>query len=230
MSNLLAATEIASIFLDTHLCIKRFTPAAAGIVKLIRTDIGRSLDDLKTSFPRVDLAGLSLKVLTDLNTISAEILTKDGIWYSLRVLPYRTNSNVIEGVVMTFININEIKKAGIVKRLATILEDSNDAIVMLDFKGQITAWNKGAQNMYGYTEPEALLMNYQDLFAEDHPASFKEIVDKLNKGEQIRSLKCKRRTKGGDILDIWLTATVLLDESGRSAGVAVTERNLDWLP
>lgn len=230
MSNLLAATEIASIYLDTHLCIKRFTPAAKDIINLIRTDIGRPIDDLKTNFPQVDLAGLAQKVLTDLNTISTEIQAKEGTWYSLKILPYRTTANVIEGVVITIININEIKKANIVKRLAVVLKDSNDAIVLLDFKGQITAWNKGATAIYGYSESEALKMNYQALFTEDHPADFKEIVDKLQKEEQVRSLKCKRRTKGGEILDIWLTATVLFDESGKLTEMAVTERNLAWLP
>jgi two-component system CheB/CheR fusion protein len=63
MNNLLAATEIASIFLDTRLCIKRFTPATAEVIKLIQTDIGRPIGDLKTSFPEVDLANQAKAVL-----------------------------------------------------------------------------------------------------------------------------------------------------------------------
>ena len=82
------------------------------------------------------------------------------------MMPYRTIENVIDGVVMTFINIHEVKKAGITRRLATILEDSNDAISVLDFKGRITAWNKGAEAMFGYSESEALQMNYTDLLPE----------------------------------------------------------------
>jgi two-component system CheB/CheR fusion protein len=63
MNNLLAATEIASIFLDTRLCIKRYTPATAEVIKLIQTDIGRPIGDLKTSFPEVDLANQAKAVL-----------------------------------------------------------------------------------------------------------------------------------------------------------------------
>ncbi len=73
MHNLLAATEIVSLFLDTDLHIKRFTPAAANIIRLIHTDVGRSLNDLKTCFPAVDLVSLGEKVLKDLNMVEMEI-------------------------------------------------------------------------------------------------------------------------------------------------------------
>ena len=92
---------MGAIFLDTRLCIKRYTPAAAGVIKLIQTDIGRPLGDLKTSFPGLDPAKLSKQVLKDLNTISTEILSEGGIWYALKMMPYRTIENVIDGVVMT---------------------------------------------------------------------------------------------------------------------------------
>jgi len=229
MNNLLAATEIASIFLDSHLYIKRFTPAAAGVIKLIQTDIGRPIGDLKTSFPEVDLADQAKTVLKDLNTISTEILSDGGIWYSLKMMPYRTVENVIEGVVMTFINIHDVKKAGIVKRLAVVLEDTNDAIAVMDFKGQIRAWNKGAEAMYGYSESEALQMNYAVLIPEDCPEEINEITAKLRKGEIIKSFKSRRRTKDGNLLNIWLTATVLTDETGCPVEIAVTERDLAWL-
>ena len=156
MNNLLAATEIASIFLDTDLCIKRYTPAAAKIISLIQTDIGRPLSDLKTRFPDVDLVGLAGKVLKDLNTVEMEILSKDHIWYAMKIMPYRTTENVIDGVVMTFVDVHKVKQADKIRRLATVLEDANDAIMVLDLEGRILAWNKGAQQMYGWTEAEAL--------------------------------------------------------------------------
>ena len=83
MNNLLAATEIASIFLDTNLRIKRYTPPAANIIKLIQTDIGRPIGDLNTSFPLVDLADRARRVLQDLNTASTEILAEGKTWYAL---------------------------------------------------------------------------------------------------------------------------------------------------
>ncbi|MBN2439600.1 MAG: PAS domain-containing protein, partial [Deltaproteobacteria bacterium] len=145
MNNLLAATEIATIFVDTSLCIKGFTPSAADVINLIQTDIGRPLNDLKTRFSGIDLVGLAGNVLKDLNTLELDILSQDNIWYSLRAIPYRTAENIIDGVVMTFMDVHKVKQADKVRRLATVLEDSNDAVTVLDLEGKILAWNKGAQ-------------------------------------------------------------------------------------
>jgi two-component system, chemotaxis family, CheB/CheR fusion protein len=229
MSNLLAATEIASIFLDTDLCIKRYTPAATKIISLIQTDIGRPFNDLKTRFPDVDLVGQGRKVLKDLNTVEMEILSKDLTWYAMKVMPYRTTENVIDGVVMTFVDVHDVKQADKVRRLATVLEDSNDAVTVLDLKGRILAWNKGAEKMYGYTELEVLQMNFADLVPKDRSNELRKIVDKLVKDETITSFKTRRMTKDGKILDIWLTASALTDEDGQPVEIATTERDLSRL-
>ena len=229
MHNLLAATEIASLFLDTDLHIKRFTPAAANVISLIHTDVGRSLNDLKTCFPDVDLVGLGEKVLKDLNTIEMEILSTDLTWYALKVLPYRTTGNVINGVVMTFLDIHTLKQADKVRRLATVLEDANDAITVVDKKGRILAWNKGAQQLYGWTEPEALKMNYADLLPKDRENDFQDIIHNLTKNKTIKSFKTRRMTKDGSLLKIWLTASALSDENGEMIEIAITERDLAWL-
>ncbi len=227
--NLLAATEIASLFLDTNLHIKRFTPAAANIIHLIHTDVGRSLNDLKTCFPDVDLVGLGEKVLKDLNTVEMEILSTDLTWYALKILPYRTTGNVIDGVVMTFLDIHTVKQSDKVRRLATVLEDANDAVTVLDLEGGILAWNKGARQLYGWTEAEALKMTYADLVPKDHENKFQNIIHKLTKSKTIKSFKTRRMTKDGGILDIWLTASALTDENGQMVEIAITERDLAWL-
>jgi len=229
MNNLLAATEIASIFLDADLCIKRYTPAAAKIISLIQTDIGRPLGHLKTSFPDVDLIKLAGKVLKDLNTVEIEIQSKDFIWYAMKVMPYRTAENVINGVAMTFIDVHKVKQADKIRRLATVLEDSNDAVMVLDLKGNILAWNKGAQRMYGWTEVEVLKMNISDLVPKDNQNELKTFIEQLTRSETVKPFKAQRKTKAGKVLDVWLTGTALLDESGRPAEIAITERDLAWL-
>jgi two-component system CheB/CheR fusion protein len=229
MNNLLAATEIASIFLDAELCIKRYTPAAARIISLIQSDIGRPLNDLKTHFTDVDLVGLAAKVLKDLNTVEIEIQTKDFIWYDIKVMPYRTAANVIEGVAMTFIDVHKVKQADKIRRLATVLEDSNDAIMLLGLEGNILAWNKGAQQMYGWTEAEALKMNINEFVPEDKLSELKSFIEKIAKGQPVESFKSQRKTKPGKILDVWSTGTALSDESGQLTEIAITERDLAWL-
>ena len=229
LNNLLAATEIASIFLGTDLCIKRYTPSAAKIISLIQSDIGRPLSDLKTSFPDVDFTGLAGKVLRNLNTVEIEILSKDLVWYAMKVMPYRTVENVIDGVVMTFVDIHKVKQADKVKRLATVLDDSNDAVMVLDLKGNITAWNKGAQHMYGWTETEALKMNFIQVVPEVSQQKIKSLIEKIKRGVSVKSYKGRRKTKDGKVLDVWVTVTALKDESGQATEVAITERDLAWL-
>jgi two-component system, chemotaxis family, CheB/CheR fusion protein len=229
MNNLLAATEIASIFLDADLCIKRYTPVAARIISLIQSDIGRPLGDLKTHFPDVDLIGLAGKVLKDLNTVEVEIQSQDYIWYAIKIMPYRTAENVIDGVAMTFIDVHKVKQADKLRRLATVLEDSNDAVMVLGLEGNILAWNKGAQQMYGWTEAEALKMNISEFVPEDKQSELKSFIEKITQGHPIKSFKSQRKTKAGKILDIWLTGNALLDESGRATEIAITERDLAWL-
>jgi len=230
MNNLLAASEIAAIFIDTRLNIERYTPAVARIIKLIPTDIGRPLSDLNTSFPGFDLAGHAQKVLQDLNSLEMEILSEDSIWHVLKVMPYRTGENVIAGVVITVTDIHRVKQADKIRRLATVLEDASDAITVRDFKGRILAWNKGAENMYGWTELEALKMTLEELIPKEGLKEEKAFMDKLKRGEAVNAFKTRRMTKGGKLLDVWLTGTVLTDESGRPIEIATTERDLAWLP
>ena len=230
MHNLMAATDIASIFLDTSLHIKGFTPAAAQIIKLIPADIGRPVGDLKSIFAEIELAEQAKKVLNDLNALEMEIMSKDKRWYLLKVNPYRSAENVIKGVVMTVIDIHKIKQAEKVRRLATVLEDANDAITVQDFEGRILAWNKGAENLYGLTESEALKMNIADLIPEEKRKENQSLIDRIKKGEPILSFKTQRMTKDGKILNIWLTATALADKNGRIKEMSTTERNLAWLP
>ena len=229
MSNLLASTEIASVFLDADLHVKRYTPAAAKIIHLIQTDVGRPLNDLKTLFPDVNLVRLGERVLNNLNTLEMEILSTDSTWYALKILPYRTTRNVIDGVVMTFTDISAFKQADKVRRLATVLEDANDAITVVDLKGRILAWNKGARQLYGWTEQEALRMNFADFLPRESPNDFEDIMDKLRKSGAIKSYRTRRLTKDGKILNIWLTASGLTDENGQLVEIAITERDLDWL-
>jgi two-component system, chemotaxis family, CheB/CheR fusion protein len=231
MNNLLAATDVASIFLDMGLCIKRYTPAAARIIKLIPSDIGRPLNDLKTSFPQIDLAQQTQKVLDDLNTIETKIESEDHAWYQLKAMPYRTTDNVIDGVVLTLINIQQqvSQSEDKIRRFATVLEDSNDAVTVLDFKGRILAWNKGAEKMYGWTQAEALKMNAAELIPEEGQKETQTLIMKIKNGEIVRSFKTRRKTKTGHVLKVWVTATALTDESGRAVEMATTERDLAWL-
>lgn len=112
------------------------------------------------------------------------------------------------------------------RRMATVIQDSNDAITFQDLEGNILAWNRGAEVMYGYSEAEALNMNIVDTVPKEYQEEARGFLASLKRGEVISSLETKRKTKDGRIIDVWLTNTKLNDDQKRLTGIATTERDI----
>jgi len=110
MKNLLNSTEIATIFLDNKLCVRRFTSHITSLFKLIASDVGRPLSDVVTELDYVTLQKDAKAVLETLVFSEKEITADNDRWFKVRIMPYRTQDDVISGVVITFINISEAKK------------------------------------------------------------------------------------------------------------------------
>jgi PAS domain S-box-containing protein len=113
-----------------------------------------------------------------------------------------------------------------IRRLATVVRDSNDAIIISDFEGRISAWNRGAEFMYGYSEKDALQMTLWQITPAEKAAEKKEFIRRLIAGETITSFETQRVTKDGRILDVWMTVTKLVDDTGEPIGIASTERDI----
>ena len=111
MKNLLNSIDIPTIFLDNNLLIKRFTHHVTKIVNLISSDIGRPINHITTNLKYEKFVEDAKEVLRTLVFKEIEVQTKDGIWYQMRILPYRTTSNIIDGLVVTFTNIHSLKTA-----------------------------------------------------------------------------------------------------------------------
>ncbi|WP_200881806.1 CheR family methyltransferase [Nitrincola sp. A-D6] len=110
MQNLLNSTEVATIFLDNRLHIRRFTEQAARVIKLISADVGRPLSDLASDLAYPDLAQDAEEVLRTLIFSEKQVTASDERWFTVRIMPYRTMQNLINGVVITFIDITLAKK------------------------------------------------------------------------------------------------------------------------
>jgi chemotaxis methyl-accepting protein methylase/PAS domain-containing protein len=109
MKNLLNSTDIATLFLDDALNVRRFTPQAAKIIKLIPVDVGRPVTDLASGLRYPSLAKDAREVLRTLAPIEKPVAARDGRWFTVRIMPYRTLDDQIDGVVITFADITTAK-------------------------------------------------------------------------------------------------------------------------
>jgi two-component system, chemotaxis family, CheB/CheR fusion protein len=232
MSNLLSGTGIATIFVDHRLCILRFTPAATRIINLLQVDIGRPVGHIVSKMVGyVNLVADVQSVLATLIPKELEVQTAEGKWYTMRILPYRTLDNVIEGAVITFVDITEMKKSHALLqeahdqlRLAGIARDSQDAVAVLNMDGYILAWNPSAQRLFGWSEGEALAMNIRHMIPEDIQTQELENMRRVAAGDMPVPYETRRLSKEGRVLSVWLTASFLADEVGHVYAMAITQR------
>jgi two-component system, chemotaxis family, CheB/CheR fusion protein len=224
--NLLASIEIGIIFLDMDLQIRRFTPTINKIYNFLPADIGRPIDHFVSKLENDHLIENIRQVLHDLVPRAIESQTKDGAWYLVNIKPYRTLENVIDGAVVTFVDISEQKRGDELRRLGTILRDSNDAVTVQDFEGNILAWNRGAAQMYGWTDTEALAINTLEMVPENKRAEVVALYQRIAKGESIHSFETQKLTQDGRTLEIWMTLTALVNDARQRIAVATTERDI----
>ncbi|MFO7540672.1 MAG: chemotaxis protein CheB [Chloroflexota bacterium] len=228
MNNLLAGTGVGTIFVDHELRIQRFTPTVTELIHLIPTDIGRPVGHITANLVGYDRMVTDVKaVLHTLTPQEVEVQTPAGDWYMLSIRPYRTLENVIEGAVITFVDVTRIKKAEALQRLAVVVRDANDAITMQDLQGNVLAWNPAAERLYGWHETEALVLNSRNRIPQDLHAQEVEALRQLSQAAVLEPYRTRRLNKEGHIVDICLTATALLDEAGEVYAIATTERQMD---
>jgi two-component system CheB/CheR fusion protein len=176
MKNLLNSTEIATLFLDKLLNIRRYTDEITKIFKLRPTDIGRPFTDLVTDMQYPKMESDAILVLKTLASIQTIIATNNGSWYKVRIMPYRTLDDRIDGLVITFFNITLSKKLEIeLKKINEVLhqkdiilqasethyrrlfEAAKEGILLLDADtGKITNVNPYLVELLGYSK-EAFL-------------------------------------------------------------------------
>lgn len=225
MKNLLNSTDIATLFLDKQLNIRRYTNEATKIFKLIKSDIGRPLTDLVSGLLYPELASDAREVLQTLAFIQKQIPTKDNRWFSVRIMPYRTLDDRIDGLVITFVDNSNIKQleGNLIEteqmhRL--IINTSSDAIVRLSTEMRILEFNPHAEKLFGKKNKSTLHENFVQLFI---PEPNQEKVTKdLN--EMLKETKnCKYKTliiaSRGKIITVEWAINVLLDQNKKPAGL-----------
>jgi two-component system, chemotaxis family, CheB/CheR fusion protein len=160
LQNILDSAGVATLFLDSGLNIRFFTPAAKSLFRIIPTDVGRPLADLTLLAADADLLADAAAVLTSFAPIGREIEAESGAWYIRRIMPYRTQDDQIEGVVVTFADISEIKAAEREIQAARAYSDSvidtiRQPLVVLDGALRLVSANRSFYRTFGLKPEDA---------------------------------------------------------------------------
>jgi two-component system CheB/CheR fusion protein len=136
------------------------------------------------------------------------------------IRPYKTHDQRIDGIVVTFF---EHAQFASLNRLATVVRDATDAIIVLDFDGNLRAWNPAAEHIYGYSEQEAMQRGIDAIVPEQDLDAAQTLLERVRSGERLPPQRVRRRTKDGNEMDAWATLSLLLDESGTPKALSSIE-------
>jgi two-component system CheB/CheR fusion protein len=159
--NLLASTQIATLFLTYDLRIRRFTPSIADVINIIQSDIGRPIGDISFRVEYPDLISDAEEVLRNLSQKERYVRRQDDRWFLVRIVPYRSVDNMISGVVLTFVDFTQQKWAkeleeGLDVYLHDIVETAREPLLILDYGLHVLAANRSFFQMFSISAAETM--------------------------------------------------------------------------
>jgi two-component system CheB/CheR fusion protein len=237
LSNLMASIQVGIIFLDTNLKIKKFTPSVTNVIPLIYTDLGRPISNFTSELLYQNMSKDAEQVLDTLAPFEKEVQAKDGTWYDLRITPYRTTENVIQGVVVTFIDVSKQKRDAItLKRVNEHLNLIMEALPAIPYVAASTAGynlmfvGESVQSVTGFA-PNKFITDGDFFVKNVHPDDKKKVLSNLDKssidefsdhefrwkcsnGQYRRFINFIRRVKPADgreemLMGIWQDVTAM---------------------
>jgi two-component system, chemotaxis family, CheB/CheR fusion protein len=238
LTNLLGSTDIAVIFLDAELRVRRFTPDINDLVELRDADLGRPLTDLAQKFTDDKLLPDARAVLQKLVPVEREVRSNSGRWYLRRTLPYRTAENHIEGVVVTFVDIAARKRAedeilSTQVRLQAVLEQMPTAVVMVQApNGRLLFANRKAGELFNNTFPTPVpgdpmpafypILAGRHMDGEAYRAEEWPLARVLAGHETINDQEVTVNTGDGRELALLMSAAPVRDADGKAVAVVGT--------
>ncbi len=226
MNLLLENTDVATVFLDLDLRIRRFTSRAKEVFDLIPEDVGRPIHAFAAKLPLTDLTQRLREVLTSGTLFEQEIRNDEQNVYLMRLLPYRTN-DVVSGAVMMWIDLSSLEQLrGRLRWLSAIVESTSDAIIGHDLQGMVTSWNRGAELLYGYTPEEAYGNSIDMIVPPERLHELTEYRERIRRGEKILSVDTVRVHRDGRPIHVSLTVSPVLDSYGNVIGISKIARDI----
>ena len=235
MNNLLNSSEIATLFLDKKLNIRQFTIHATNILKLIHSDIGRHYTDLANNLNYPEMLNDAREVLRTLMFVEKTISTTDGLYYTIRIMPYRTLDDKIEGLVITFLEITKAKNIEIAlletqSVLKSFIHKVPGVVIGLSSSGIIIEFNPEAEKVFKRKRIEVIGGNYYNLFI---PEQLRKKVEsdmkQILSGSLPNRFENLVKSSTGDQLNIEWTAHKQFDEKGELTGIITIGENITEL-
>ncbi|HET7586652.1 MAG TPA: chemotaxis protein CheB [Gammaproteobacteria bacterium] len=229
LQNLLESTEIATLFLDNDLRIKSFTPRMRELFHLRDGDRGRPVTEIVSRLDYADIKRDVKEVLRNLGMAEREVRVEHAeATYIMRIRPYRTVDNVIDGVVITFIDITDRRRHEAERaRLAAIVESSQDAIIGHTLDGTITSWNGAAERIFGYSADEAVGQPIAMLLTADQSDLLPEMIERLKRGESFSTqADVVRKRQSGRRIDLSMTVSPVTDREGVMVAASTVARDI----
>ncbi|MGH7480765.1 MAG: CheR family methyltransferase, partial [Longimicrobiales bacterium] len=238
LQNLIASTDIGTIFLDRELRIRRFTPSVSDLINVVPSDIGRPIAHLTHALRYEDLSADARSALDSLETVVRELETQDRQhWYALRASPYRAADDAIGGVVITLFDITSQKRAqerllAAETRLRLALEISDLGDWELDLRtGRSPHHGERHDAIFGYGAPPGDWgwKSFVEHVLPDERAVVDQCLERALATGEALEFECRIRRSDGEVRWIWVRGHVILDTDGsplRAAGVIgdITDR------
>ena len=215
LSNLLSGVDIPIVMLGNDHHIRRFTPLAQRLMNLVPSDIGRPINHIRPNVTVQDLEKLILAVTHSVSAREQEVQDAEGKWYSMRLHPYRTVDNKIDGVVMIFVEVDALKRTQQALReqsafSAAILQSADALVMVTDADGRIVSFNRACEAVSGYSAAEAKgKVLWDDLVAPEEAQQVKAIHRRVLEGKGPRHTENRWLPKsGGERYISWSSAAI----------------------
>jgi two-component system CheB/CheR fusion protein len=228
LQNLLDSTQVATLFLDAQLRVRSFTPAVVEIYRLRDSDRGRPLTEIAARIEYPDLKGDVTRVLRTLAVVERELKDDDtSTTFLLRMRPYRTVDNVIDGVVLTFIDISERQKHEVERgRLAAIVDSSRDIIIGHGLDGSITSWNASAERILGYPRDRMLGKSLSQLVAGNDDVRTRDLLQACTQQRASTETEMQWLRLDGSLVPVEVTCSPVRDGAGNIIAGSLIARDI----
>jgi len=215
MKNLLDNTEIGTIFLDNDLNILRFTPQVTKLFNVIASDVGRSITHIVSNFEYVSIENDIREVIERLSGKEIEVMTKQGDWYNMRIMPYRTTDNFISGAVLTFTKITPVKSMetkiqALLSFTQATIELFPEANLILDKDKKILAANHKFLVLFGLRDFEVIEHSFIEIV---HNVWNSDKLDELfsDKTSNLREVFIQHELKELGIKNLFVIAELIVN-------------------